>query len=730
MAILALCSVCPSSQASIFPWNSPYPKGLAQQSVIFSAFGEQPKTLDPAKSYAVNSNLFVSQIVEPPLQFHYLARPYKLVPLAAAEPPQISFQDAKGRPLKDSHDPKVAYTVYDITIKTGMRYHPHPAFAYNAQGQPYYHPIPADTLRNKHQLTDFPHQGTREATAQDFVYQIKRLASPKVNSPIYSILTRYIVGLSELRAQLKTQAKQHPELLQKDHFWDLRNAPLAGVKALDAHHYRITLRGHYPQFMHWLATPFFGPMPWEVDAFYGQPGMAKHNFALDWAPIGTGPYQLVINDPNRQMVLAKNPYFHGETFPTTDLPHPDPKHIAQLAGKALPFTDRYIFSLEKESIPRWHKFLQGYYDTSGISSDNFDQAIQISNDGRPQLSEELKQRHIKLHTNVSPAVYYLGFNMRDPRVGGLDAKHQALRQAIAIVVDYSEFIHIFMNGRGIELHGPIPPSTWNYPAGEAGINPVVYRWVNGHPQRRSLDEAKTLLTQAGYPNGQDPATGRPLVLHYDTTGQGPSSKAQFDWMRKQFAKLGIDLDIRATQFNRMLEKMRTGNFQLYSLGWVADYPDAENFLALLYGPNGKVEHQGENLSNYVNPSYDALYQRMAKLPPGPERHAIILKMISIARQDSPQIWSYAPKDFTLYHDWIGPGVLNPLVTNYLKYVPVRPAERAAMQRRFNQPRYQPLLWGLGIALLLLVPAILAYRRRQHWRPPAKAHTMSNTARKR
>ena len=87
-------------------------------------------------------------------------------------------------------------------------------------------------------------------------------------------------------------------------------------QVIDRYHYQIKIHGFYPQFKYWLAMPFFAPIPWEAIHFYSQQGMAEHNITLDWYPVGTGPYLLTENNPNRQMVLTRNPNFHGELYPT------------------------------------------------------------------------------------------------------------------------------------------------------------------------------------------------------------------------------------------------------------------------------------------------------------------------------------------------------------------------------------------------------------------------------
>ena len=81
--------------------------------------------------------------------------------------------------------------------------------------------------------------------------------------------------------------------------------------------------------------------------------------------------------------------------------------------------------------------------------------------------------------------------------------------------------------------------------------------------------------------------------------------------------------IRSTDYNRFQDKMRSGTAQIFQWGWNADYPDPENFLFLFYGPNAKALHRGENASNYRNPEFDALFERMRAMPNSAERQAII-----------------------------------------------------------------------------------------------------------
>jgi ABC-type transport system substrate-binding protein len=694
-------------------WNDPYPAHDAGANTLYSSFSERPKHLDPVQSYSSNEITFTAQIYEPPLQYHYLKRPYTLIPLSAEKVPEPQYFDKNGRRLPgDASQREIAHTVYEIHIKRGIKYQPHPAFARDREGKLLYHGSSGDVLADKFKLSDFPQVGTRELNARDFEYQIKRLAHPRLHSPIFGLMADYIVGLKEYAEVLK-QANQELTWSGARNPWlDLSQYPLSGVEVVDDYTYRIKIEGQYPQFAYWLAMPFFAPVPLEVDRFFGQPGMMEKNLTLDWYPVGTGPYMLTENNPNRVMVLERNPNFHGETYPGDGESGDAEAGLLKDSGQPLPFIDKIVYSLEKEGIPRWNKFLQGYYDGSGIASDTFDQAVQLSSQGEAVVTEAMQKQGIKLSTSVAVSTFYIGFNMLDPVVGGPSERARKLRQAISIAVDYEEYVSIFQNGRGIPAQGPIAPGIFGYRDGEQGINPVVYDWDGSQPRRKSIEVGKKLLAEAGYPDGIDAKTGTPLVLNFDVTARSVDAKSALDWMRKQFEKLNIQLVVRDTDYNRFQDKIRKGNAQIYEWGWHADYPDPENFLFLLHGPQSKVKTSGENASNYENPEFDRLFEQMKNMPNSPERQAIIDRMIEILRHDAPWLWGFHPKDYALFHTWYSNLKPNKISYNIVKYHRLDTGMRGQKRREWNQP----VLWPVGILLALLgvftAPAVIAYRRRE------------------
>jgi oligopeptide transport system substrate-binding protein len=674
LATIALLALLISGSAPADrAWNDPRHTGNGNENSRYSPYSGPPKTLDPARSYSADEARFIGQIYEPPLQYNYLKRPYELEPLTAATMPTVEYLDKNKKHLsKYAPDNKVAYTLYTIQLKPSIRYQPHPAFS---------NPPPdVETLpKRMTNLQAFSFMDSRELTADDYVYQIKRLASPKVNSPIYGIMSEHIVGLRALHDNLVNAHAKNPK-----GYLNLNAFNLTGVTSLSDHRFSILIKGKYPQFIYWLAMPFFSPAPWEADAFYSQPGMKERNLTWDWFPIGTGPYMMTINNPNQKIVLKKNPNFRGEKSPSTH--------------EKMPFIDTAVYLLDKESIPRWNKFLQGYYDNSGISADSFDQAIQIAPNGKPVLTDELKKLGLRLQVAVSPSIFYIGFNMLDPIVGQKSMRARLLRQAISIAIDYEEYIALFRNGRGKVAQGPIPPGIFGYKEQKS--------------KKPSLAHAKRLMKRAGYANGIDPKTHRPLILNFDTTSTGsPEDKTYFLWLRRQLAKIGISLNIQSTLYNRFRDKVRTGQAQLFSWGWTADYPDPENFLFLLYGKNGKVKYGGENATNYNNKTADRLFERIRFLPNGPKRQKKINQLLTILRYDAPMVWGFHPVDYTLSHGWNKNNVSHAVAQNTLKYQKIDAKLRQKRVRELNQPTTWPFIAALVFILVLGAPAIIFYRRK-------------------
>ena len=719
LAAAAACLIG-STAADALVLNAPHTLDEYAEESIFTAFGgRSPKTLDPQRSYSSDETVYTYSIYEPLYQYHYLKRPYELEPRTAVVVAEPRYLDKAGRALPDDADPAlIAESVYDIRIKPGILFAPHPAFAKGADGTFLYHAMSAEEARTKRSPADFEKTGTRELTAEDYVYGIRRLASPRVVSPVLGTLSEYIVGLGDLAKVLRDrEAKLRAEGRQGE-WLDLRDAPFEGVKALDSHTLRIRVKGKYPQFSNWLTMAFFAPVPWEAERFYAQKGLADNNFTMNTWPVGTGPFMMSVFEENRRHEMVKNPNFRLETYPCEGEASDRENGYLEGCGKPLPLVKRAVFDIEKEAVPLQTKFLQGYFDSPSIDRVDTGLGFLVAMGDSPDKAALYQEKKLKFPQTVEASLWYIGFNWLDPVLGGTGSPEEQrrakrLRQAISIAVDWDENLAIFQKSQGIAAHGPLPPGLFGWQDdGPSAFNPVVFKKdAEGRTVRRSIDEAKALMREAGYPDGRDAKTGQPLVLSFDYQNASQGSKSYLEWYQKQFAKLGIQLDIRATDYNRFQEKMDRGAAQIFLWGWVADYPDAENFLFLFYGPNAKAKNGGENASNYSNPQFDRAFEAMKYLEDGPEKQRLINEMISIMQEDAPIMFGYFPKAAAAFQSWVTNAKPTSMIRNSLQYIGVDAKSRREAIESWNRPVLWPLLLIAAGAALLVLFARRVWRKR-------------------
>ncbi|HEY1391973.1 MAG TPA: ABC transporter substrate-binding protein [Methylibium sp.] len=718
--------------------NSPYPSREAGQNILFNAFQERsPRYLDPTASYNNNETPITYQVYEPLYAYHYLKRPYALIPKVAEEIAHPKYYDKDGHLLPDDvSGEQVAESVYEIHIKKGILYAPHPAFAKDEQGNYLYHKLKPGELGDKHSPWDFPKQGTRELVADDFVYAFKRHATPRIEAPIYGIFSEYIVGLKDygklIRAEDRKLLGDIPASSEDKPFLDFRKFPLEGVTAPDPYTLRMRIKGKYPQWKYWLAMTFSAPVPWEADKFYSQPGMAAAGLRLTRWPVGTGPYMLTEYVQDRSHTLKRNPNYRGEPYPCEGEPGDKAAGLLEDCGKMMPFVDTIVSTIEKEKVPMKEKFRQGYLDVPEIERPDWGPEFIADRDDSDDVKKQFEERGFQFPQMTDINNWYLGFNWLDPVVGKGDTpaqqlRNRKLRQAISIAIDWEEgYGRIFRNKGGVAAHSPLPPGVFGSREDQPGFyDHVTHKLVDGKVVRRSIDEAKQLLAEAGYPDGRDAKTGQPLVLNYDYQRvPTPEIKAELDWMVKQFAKIDIQLEIRATDYNQFNEKVLKGKQQIFWWGWLADYPDAENFLFLLYGPNSQAKYEGQNTANYQNDDYDRMYRQLQLLEDGPEKQKLIDQMVAVVQQDAPWAWGYFPYSAIATQHWVHNGKPTIIVRDMAKYYRLDPKERVARLAAWNKPVWWPLLALVAIALGLVWIARRSYRAREQavGRAPAAVAT--------
>jgi ABC-type transport system substrate-binding protein len=302
-------------------------------------------------------------------------------------------------------------------------------------------------------------------------------------------------------------------------------------------------------------------------------------------------------------------------------------------------------------------------------------------------------------------------------------RSRMLRQALAIAIDWEEYSKIFPKKAGETAMSPLPPGIFGSREGtKAGLNPYTHRWEGdektGRPVRRPIEDAKRLMVEAGYPNGRDAKSGKPLVLNYDVYFPAtPERKPEIDWVVRQFAKIDIQLEVRATDNNQFQDKVRKGKYQVFWLGWNADYPDAENFLFLMYGKAGKTKYDGENTSNYENPEYDRLFERMKSLDDGPEKQELIDQMVAMVREDAPWTMGFFPYTSVAIQSWVLNNKPAILIRDQARYLRLDVDRRVAALAAWNRPIWWPVALLVLGALSLVFGArwVLARRERMNAR---------------
>ena len=670
-AALVACVAC-----GVACTNDPYPSADARARVLYVPYSEAPKTLDPQVAYSVYDHEVLSNVYETPLEYHYLKRPYELIPgLVTAVP--------EPHPLADGR------VVYTFQLRRGVLFASDPCFAVSEAGRT-----------------------QRELVASDLVFALQRIADPKVGSPVLVTFSK-IVGLAEFGKRLAKLREDDPSFssLRIDEQYQ-RAGPIEGLKIGGStwkvtDQMEITLSGAYPQILYWFAMPFTAPVPWEAVVYYdgegGRDGFAEH-------AVGTGPFRIARYQKRSRIVLDRNPDWYGAQHPEWHAPaatYPSEGSAGDaetgrlapgLMGRALPFVDRVEMRFEKESIPVFTKFLQGYYDRSRIPKESFDKAASGGT-----LSPAMASLGVQLERSVTLGTYYIGFNMVDPVVGSAAGERgRKLRQAMSLAIDADEFLRVFLNGRGVPAQSPLPPGLFGYEDGY-------------HNPFRKLDlaRARTLLTEAGYPNGVDPATGRALRISFDTGDTSVQAGLRYQFLVESWRRLGLDVEIAATSYNQFQDKVRRGAHQLYFWGWVADYPDPENFLFLLFGAMSQTNGGGPNSSNFADPRYDALFDAMKDRPNDEARLETIRAMRALLETERPWIELFHPEDYALTQGWLHNVKATGLTVPIWKYYDIDAPLRAEQRVAWNQPVRWPAFALAGLGVALLVPGVATYLRERH-----------------
>ncbi|MBL4698360.1 MAG: hypothetical protein JKX70_05965 [Phycisphaerales bacterium] len=459
----------------------------------------------------------------------------------------------------------------------------------------------------------FPGGKGRVVVPADVFYSLKRLGDKAFGLKNWWLVDDTIVGFNAYK----------DEQNENEHFdYDAR---VEGFVAINDLEFEIVLSKPVYRFLYVLTMFQTSIVPHEAVDFYGD-DFANH-------PVGTGPFILDRWVSKLSLTADRNPNYHEMFYPErSEWSKTDKRNrLHRAAGKQVPFIDRIEFTMFAEDQPMWLEFLSGNLGYSEVPNSSFTSAFDLVS---KKLKEDWLRKGYRAHSNMLLDLTFRGFNMEDELLGGYTAEKIALRRAISYAMDLDEINKTFYDGRRVIYDGPIPPGLEGYP--EGGRSPAGTRGPN-------LALANKLLAEAGYPNGE----GLPPIRFYTT--QSAENNAVAEMVKRQLAEVNIKFEPVFMDFSTMIDNLIKRKSPMFGYAWGSDYPDAENNLALFYGPNSSP---GANRFNYSRPEFDAMYEQILTMVPSDERTAIYVKMRDMVLDDCVYVGGMARERFYLINPWL------------------------------------------------------------------------------
>lgn len=432
----------------------------------------------------------------------------------------------------------------------------------------------------------------RELTSTDYVYTFKRLLDPSLRSPNSWLLDGRILGMDTLLKQAQKTGKFNYD------------QSVAGLQTPDRYTLVIRLTSPDQNFPMLLAHQPAGAVAREVIEKYRD----KAGFVMGH-PIGTGPYMLSRWTPGSRIILKANPDFRSFVWNFKASTPEDQKIVKAMQGKKMPQIGEIDIQVMEEGQSRWLSFIKDEVDLFALDGELTVQALQ---DGK--LKPELVKKGVQLSRITDPSIDYHYWNMQNPIVGGLSKDKIALRRAMAMAFSADNYINILQKGDSQKLQAPIP-------SGVVGYDP---NYRSSIPY--SVKAANLLLDRYHYKVAADgwrtQPNGKPLVIEMTLSGNNLRSQQQAEFWKKTLDSIKIKMTTKSMPFAEALKLEKQCKTMFKASAWIADYPDADNFMQLFYGKNIKITNNG----CVKIPEYDRLYEQAQKMTPSPERDAIYAKM--------------------------------------------------------------------------------------------------------
>ena len=377
----------------------------------------------------------------------------------------------------------------------------------------------------------------------------------------------------------------------------------------------IRLRQPFSPFLSILGMPYCFVVPHEVVKYYGS-DFRRH-------PIGTGPFKLQIWKENVKLVMRKNPNYFEKDEKNNNLPYLD--------GVAI------TFIIDKQTV--FLEFVKGNLDFMNSLDASYKDEL-LTQTG--QLRDKYKNK-INMHSQPYLNTEYLGFLMDN---NSSPTNDKRIRQAINYGFDRRKMMKYLRNNVGIPgCHGFIPKGLPGFDTSE-----VYYEY---DPQR-----ALELLNEAGYPNGK----GLPTIKLSTTATYLDLCK----YIQQQLGILGINIDVDVNPPGALREQIAQSKSNWFRGSWIADYPDAENYLSLFCSNN--FCPKGPNYTHYHNSEFDELYKQAKSTTNDSIRYSLYQTMDKLIMEDVPVVVLYYDQILHFTHPNISGIQSNAMNSLNLKHV--------------------------------------------------------------
>jgi oligopeptide transport system substrate-binding protein len=456
----------------------------------------------------------------------------------------------------------------------------------------------------------------RELVASDVVYSFMRHYDDSLKPVWRFLIEGKVVGLNEWYEAGKKAGKLN---------WD---AKIAGLEVIDSHTLRIKLTRPDHNFGYVLAHPAMSIVAREVIEKY--PDNAQSH------PVGSSAYYLKEWTRGQKIVLERNPNWRGGTWnfkPSGKDPY-DEVLIKQMQGKPLAQIDRVeIYPIEEEQS-RWLALKDAQLDVARIPGSFAPQAMPGG-----KLAPDLLARGVRLQRILDPEYTYLYFQWNDPIWGGSEPHKIALRRAVAMAINRDEEIEVIRKGQAIRAEYLVPKGVVGHK--DDFVSNITYNPVL----------ANALLDKFGYKKGADgfrnTPDGKPFA--FKITRSASAVEREFDELyKKNMDVIGIRFDTETEKFADSLKREKRCQIQTRGAAWIADYPDGDNFMQLLYGKNIGESNNG----CYKSAAFDKLYEQSTLLPAGAERDKIYLEMQKQFEADTPWVMGVTRYRNQAIHPWV------------------------------------------------------------------------------